>query len=114
MRIAKTRLEILDQRAFDAAADFAPFGLHFMYLENDLYAKPNFMMTKEIAMIREEFSHVWQVVKTDDALELSRLKPCSSASLPAEPNQVYPHKCPQCGGPAYIGAFKVDCKGGCK
>ena len=26
----------------------------------------------------------------------------------------YPHQCPHCGGPAYVGIFKVDCKQGCK
>jgi len=25
----------------------------------------------------------------------------------------YPHKCPRCGGPAYIGLSKVDCKAKC-
>lgn len=26
----------------------------------------------------------------------------------------YPHTCPRCQGPAYIGAVEVDCAGGCK
>ena len=26
----------------------------------------------------------------------------------------YPHKCPRCGGPAYVGIFKFDCPKGCK
>ena len=26
----------------------------------------------------------------------------------------YPHICPRCSGPAYVGAVEVDCAGGCK
>jgi len=26
----------------------------------------------------------------------------------------YPHTCPRCSGPAYVGAVEVDCAGGCK
>ena len=26
----------------------------------------------------------------------------------------YPHVCPRCSGPAYVGAVAVDCAGGCK
>lgn len=26
----------------------------------------------------------------------------------------YPHTCPRCQGPAYVGAVEVDCAGGCK
>lgn len=26
----------------------------------------------------------------------------------------YPHTCPRCSGPAYVGAVEVDCAGNCK
>ncbi len=26
----------------------------------------------------------------------------------------YPHVCPRCSGPAYVGAVEVDCAGGCR
>ncbi len=26
----------------------------------------------------------------------------------------YPHKCPHCGGPAYVGFSSVDCQAGCR
>lgn len=29
-------------------------------------------------------------------------------------NSSYPHACPRCGKPAYIGFAKVDCSGGCR
>lgn len=29
-------------------------------------------------------------------------------------DEKYPHKCPKCGGPAYIGFSDVDCKNKCK
>ena len=29
-------------------------------------------------------------------------------------NKNYPHKCPNCNGPAFIGLSKVDCKNKCK
>ena len=28
-------------------------------------------------------------------------------------NDRYPHKCPKCGGPAYVGAMSVDCESLC-
>lgn len=36
-----------------------------------------------------------------------------------EPHQVvdmqrWPHKCPRCSGPAYVGFAKVECAGGCR
>jgi hypothetical protein len=33
------------------------------------------------------------------------------SSPPKDPN--YPGICPRCGGPAYVGATSVDCKGKC-
>lgn len=35
------------------------------------------------------------------------------AADPDDPTR-YPHKCGQCGGPAYVGLLKTDCKNGCK
>lgn len=31
-----------------------------------------------------------------------------------EPDDRYPHRCPRCNGPAYIGAVSVECKGECR
>jgi hypothetical protein len=30
-----------------------------------------------------------------------------------EPKAAFPHKCPKCGGAAYVGLFMIVCKGGC-
>lgn len=30
-----------------------------------------------------------------------------------ESDDRFPHKCPSCGGPAYIGLMNTECKGGC-
>jgi hypothetical protein len=35
-------------------------------------------------------------------------------SLAAGESDRYPHICPRCSGPAYVGAVEVDCAGGCK
>lgn len=32
----------------------------------------------------------------------------------AENDKIYPHKCPRCKGPAYVGFLNVDCRNGCK
>ena len=42
--------------------------------------------------------------------------PCSQGTQPIDKNTFarYPHKCPRCGGPAYIGLKKIDCMEGCK
>ncbi len=37
----------------------------------------------------------------------------AEASLGHDPSR-YPHVCPRCSGPAYVGAVEVDCAGGCK
>lgn len=35
-------------------------------------------------------------------------------SLTIDEADRYPHTCPRCQGPAYVGAVEVDCAGGCK
>jgi hypothetical protein len=43
----------------------------------------------------------------------SVILPQISADPPDDPSR-YPHTCGKCGGPAYVGLFKTDCKNGCK
>lgn len=37
-----------------------------------------------------------------------------SSSSPITASKDYPHTCPDCGKPAYVGLFKVDCSAKCR
>lgn len=39
--------------------------------------------------------------------------PAASSEGSLDDGGRYPHSCPRCGGPAYVGLNDIDCKGGC-
>jgi hypothetical protein len=55
----------------------------------------------------------------DDIEGKSKRKPEFNGSLkycdykPKQQDNRYPHKCPNCGAPAYVGLGKIDCSAGC-
>ena len=51
-----------------------------------------------------------------DRLPYIAIAGSASAKSPMTPEEIasyYPHVCPRCGAPAYIGFYKTDCSTGC-
>jgi hypothetical protein len=56
----------------------------------------------------------WTMVAVDEGFELVKTAlPSSTIVSHRSRSSVYPHTCPRCGAPAYVGFSKVDCSRSC-
>lgn len=114
----KTTTQMIDEEACSSAVRSVPQGRHYMYLPEDFQAMTflGFMGCEQEALIPESAPYAYRVDRdAKTGIEVTRIRPANEPAfiLVEDADRSYPHKCPKCSGPAYIGAFKVDCKAKC-